>query len=409
MSITEDDIRLEQLRRLRAQAVPPPQPDVIPPSQAMVPPDLSAYKQADALTRQAAPPPDPYAGMGTGKQMLMRGLAGAAGGAIHAQDPGGYTGYLDRQQQVERQREQDLLGRAKELRGEGLQREQLYTQEQDRQAGRERQQGIDDLNRQNIVSQIYAREHPPERPDTALSDNEFYLKDPVGFEKYMKVKSMYGAQGGSETPHTIDTDKGIMQWNPETKRFDIPAGNKAAPKAAPAQPRLITTVDEKGRKVQKFVTPQVGSEFTAGPTAQEENRRDQARIDNNYADHVMAMIDQNPKSVGPILGRIARGEIAVGSAPPEVQALHTALMSFEALQPILHGFRGGSQTVDHFHAAIGSQSTNAAALKASLSEIKALAQQIETGMEPGVEAAATETRIVNGVTYMKVGNEWHKK
>ncbi len=140
MSITEDDIRLEQLRRLRAQAVPPPQPDVIPPSQAMVPPDLSAYQQADALTRQAAPPPDPYAGMGTGKQMLMRGLAGAAGGAIHAQDPGGYTGYLDRQQQVERQREQDLLGRAKELRGEGYQRERDFAGDQRLQQARELQQ-----------------------------------------------------------------------------------------------------------------------------------------------------------------------------------------------------------------------------------------------------------------------------
>ncbi len=397
MSITEDDIRLEQLRRLRAQAAPPPQPDVVPPSQAMVPPDQSYIQQSDELIRQAQPPPDPYAGMGTGKQMLMRGLAGAAGGAIHAQDPGGYTGYLDRQQQVERQREQDLLGRAKELRGEGYTRERNFQLDQTAQQGRERQQGIDDLNRQNIVSQIYAREHPPERPDTALSDNEMFLRNPQDYERYLKVKSQYGPQGGSETPHTIDTDKGIMQWNPETKRFDIPAGNKAAPKAAPAQPRLITTVDEKGRKVQKFVTPQTGASYTAGPTAQEENRRDQARIVNNYADHVMAMIDQNPKSVGPILGRIARGEIAVGSAPPEVQALHTALMSFEALQPILHGFRGGSQTVDHFHAAIGSQSTNAAALKASLTEIKSLAQQIESGMEPGLDtvpAASSSGRKV---------------
>lgn len=140
MSITEDDIRLEQLRRLRAQAVPPPQIDVTPPSQAMVPPDLSAYQQSDELTRQAAPPPDPYAGMGTGKQMLMRGLAGAAGGAIHAQEEGGYTGYLQKQHENERQREQDLLGRAKELRGEGYQRERDFTQDQQVQQVRELRQ-----------------------------------------------------------------------------------------------------------------------------------------------------------------------------------------------------------------------------------------------------------------------------
>ncbi len=181
MSTTEDQLRLEAIRKLRGmmqptpgvtvlpqqgvvppepqmppqpqmQAAPPPQPDVVPPSQAMVPPDRSYAQRADALEAQAAPPPDPYAHMSPWKQMLVHGLQGAAGGAIHAQESGGYTGYLDHQQQVERQREQDLLARAKELRGEGYQRERDYTQAQQFQAGQEsqqatRQQALDIANR----------------------------------------------------------------------------------------------------------------------------------------------------------------------------------------------------------------------------------------------------------------------
>src|SRR5439155_21140442 len=95
------------------------------------------------------------------------------------------------------------------------------------------------------------------------------------------------------------------------------------------------------------------------------------------ADHIIDMIDKNPTAVGPILGRLARAEVKIGDVPPEVKAIHTALGSFEALQPILHGFRGGSQTVEHFKGVLGDQRLNAAALKASLNEMKALANTIK--------------------------------
>jgi hypothetical protein len=43
-----------------------------------------------------------------------------------------------------------------------------------------------------------------------------------------------------QAPHpTITTDKGIMQWNPQTNRFDIPAGN--APEKEEMAGRTITT------------------------------------------------------------------------------------------------------------------------------------------------------------------------
>ena len=42
-------------------------------------------------------------------------------------------------------------------------------------------------------------------------------------------------------PGTITTDKGIMQWNPETERYDIPAGSKPSTERPDSAPRTITT------------------------------------------------------------------------------------------------------------------------------------------------------------------------
>ncbi len=43
----------------------------------------------------------------------------------------------------------------------------------------------------------------------------------------------------ADQPHTLQTDKGIMQWNPETKRFDIPAGQP--PVKEEEEGRTVTT------------------------------------------------------------------------------------------------------------------------------------------------------------------------
>lgn len=174
-----------------------------------------------------------------------------------------------------------------------------------------------------------------------------------------------------ETPRNIDPN------SPEGIAAAIAKSNGGY--HAPAV-QLVPTTDDNGNKVQKFV-PKVagGPAIAAAPTANEQNRRDQASIVSSEADRISAMIDANPSAVGPLLGRIAKGETVVGTVSPEAKALGTALGSFKALQPILHGFRGGSQTVDHFDSVIGDQSLNAAALKAALGQIKILAEKIKKG------------------------------
>lgn len=190
---------------------------------------------------------------------------------------------------------------------------------------------------------------------------------------------------GQQPPHNIDPN------SPEGIAAAVAKSQQGY--HAPAV-QLVQTTDDQGNKVQKFVPKVAGDAMAAAPTAQEQNRRNQASLVSQDADRIIAMIERNPNAVGPILGRLARGETVVGIVAPESKQLATALGSFEALQPILHGFRGGGQTMDHFHSVIGDQRLNAEALKASIREIKALAEGIKTGSIPiddsGVAAPTTK-------------------
>lgn len=189
---------------------------------------------------------------------------------------------------------------------------------------------------------------------------------------------------GQAAPHNIDPN------SPEGIAAAVAKSQQGY--HAPAV-QLVQTADDQGNKVQKFVPKVAGDAMAAAPTAQEQNRRNQASIVSQDADRIIALIERNPNAVGPILGRLARGETVVGIVAPEAKQLATALGSFEALQPILHGFRGGGQTMDHFHSVIGDQRLNAEALKASIREIKALAEGIKTGKIPIDDSGVTAPTI----------------
>ena len=146
--------------------------------------------------------------------------------------------------------------------------------------------------------------------------------------------------------------------------------------------RLIQTVDENNNPIQKFVPEEEGASYAVKPPAVMQTRQNQASIIEREADAITSMIDAHPEVAGPIWGRITKGEAGLGTVGDAGKALQTRLGSFSALQPILHGFRGGGQTVEHFDKIIGDQSLNPSALKASLAQIKALATDIRTGKAP---------------------------
>lgn len=262
-------------------------------------------------------------------------------------------------------------------------------------------------------------------------------------ETAAKIAEQQAAESGRAADaqsKTVETGDGVFQWNPATKKYDIRVGDSKAKSTkalqskdvvlkngsramvnfdpqggkytdaggndvsaqiagdyhVPQQPSvaIVQSVDDQGNKVTKLVPKVAGTEFAAAPTAQEQNRRDQAAIIQREVDRISKMIDANPNAVGPIMGRLAKGEAVLGTISPEAKALGTALGSFVALQPVLHGFRGGGQTVDHFVGVLGDQHLNAAALKASLEQIKALAADIEHGKvqeEPAGTAAPAKT------------------
>lgn len=121
---TIEDDRLERVRKLKG--LPPiVQPEVTPPPD----PRTQPYLQAQQLEQEAQPRDIQPHGI---KENIIAGIQGA----FH---PGGYQGMMLQNQQLERQREQDLLSRVKELRGEGFQQQQLYRQSQNDQLDREYQ------------------------------------------------------------------------------------------------------------------------------------------------------------------------------------------------------------------------------------------------------------------------------
>lgn len=131
------DAQLEAVKRLRT--VPISEPDVTPPAVLA----QSPYLQAAQLTEQAnAPKPDPFQGMTGWKRILAQGMLGAAEGSIHANDPGGYNAYLERESERDYRGRQDLLSRAKELRGEGMAQSQMHQQDVNAQLNREQQMEI---------------------------------------------------------------------------------------------------------------------------------------------------------------------------------------------------------------------------------------------------------------------------
>ncbi len=182
------------------------------------------------------------------------------------------------------------------------------------------------------------------------------------------------------------TPLSFFEWQKQKANFRPPASSD--------QTVVVKTVDDQGNAITQIVPKVAGTTIKGAPTAQETNRREQATIVNNEANRILKMIDATPNAIGPIMGRIAKGESVVGNIPPDAKALGTALASFEALMPILHGFRGGSQVMDHFTSIIGDQHLNAAALKASIKEIQALADNIRTGKVEAENAAAPAGNVI---------------
>jgi len=127
---------LRKLKQVRGQA--PDQPAVTPPEEMQFP--YTNRSQADELETQAQPQRqmsrvNPGKAPGTGEQVLMQVLKGIQASSY----PGGYSAMAAAEQATEHQRQQDLLGRAKQIRDRGFQEQQLNAQGENQRLSREQQ------------------------------------------------------------------------------------------------------------------------------------------------------------------------------------------------------------------------------------------------------------------------------
>ncbi len=350
--------------------------------------------QAVTMRTQAMQPQEEPQGA---QQTIAAGLRNAMENMGRYGAPGGYYGQQDQRDQDYMKQQAMRLGQAKEMQD---------------QADKQQQMGIsaENVAREENYNQGQLAETTRQRQtqeaaqaETVRHNNEVEQQGKFGHGANGQI---YNTKTGEVTREATATSKlqkqgGTLDGEPFFANYDAPNGKYYSPESGQdisgrfkpfvpgsgsPQDQVVQSHDQYQVLHKKTATATPVKDVNGDPlaiedTAQERNRMKQAKIIDNYSNHILALIDKDPSAVGPLLGRISRGEIKLGDAPPNVRSLYTGLSSFEALQPILHGFRGGSQTVDHFHQAIGGLETNAEGLKASIGEIKYLAQQIRDGLD----------------------------
>lgn len=75
------------------------------------------------------------------------------------------------------------------------------------------------------------------------------------------------------------------------------------------------------------------------PSGQAQSRGSAAQAAMDVLPELEKQIRSNAAQLGPIMGRLAKGEIKIGDVDPSIAKLYSALTSFYALNPAIHGFR----------------------------------------------------------------------
>lgn len=132
---------------------------------------------------------------------------------------------------------------------------------------------------------------------------------------------------------------------------------------------------------QEFANKQQEQELVK-PSGQAQSRASAAQAAITVMPGLLEQVKRNGASMGPLMGRLSRGEVAIGNVPPEVAQLYSAMKSMYALQPAVHGFRNANFVKD-FETAVGTLERNPEAFVAGMQ-----------GLLPTLHAVANE-----GVTY----------
>ena len=399
---------LEQHQALKA-AAGPPDPMAPPEDGPMTPPAIgpdTPYNwhanelqgQASKLESQAAPPPAPH-GMALVGKAVQAGLEGFTGGLTG--HPGMYFEQEAAQKAQEHQRQQDLLNRAKELRGEAQGQQQLGLTALERQTQNQRAQAQDEWLKQratiedrraeqaaqteadrmklpmehnipaggklvitdhqgNVIKEINgdAKEQNAQHVGGRLDGKDFFASFQGG--KFYNPATGEDISGrfqpmppGSENPAPM-----IQQYqDPVTKEWKIGAINRSNP-----QHPTITAV-----QTNEGATPGGTAGKLSGTAA---NRAIAAQSLEDLIPQTIQKIQANAPKLGALVGRGENFLLKVGIKDPELRDLQSELKSYGPLLSTLHGGRNTEYMMKEFEAAaarLGEDPTNAiAALKAQL-------------------------------------------
>lgn len=125
------------------------------------------------------------------------------------------------------------------------------------------------------------------------------------------------------------------------------------------------------------------------PSGQSQSRGSAAQAVLDLIPDLKTLVNKHREDMGPLMGRINRGEVSIGSVDPGVARLYSAMKSFYALQPAVHGFRN-AEFVKDFESALGTLERDPDAFIAGME-----------GLKPTLESVAKEgktfhKRVVEG-------------
>ena len=143
----------------------------------------------------------------------------------------------------------------------------------------------------------------------------------------------------------------------------------------------------------------------AKPTAQEQNRRAQAKIARAAADDILASLASNKITgapseaagqMGPVVGRTTTRAAQLFGGAKAATRMQTMLRSFASLLPILHGFRGGTQLQAEFEEMAGNIAQDPETVAARVQTLAAIADLIQQGASETAVQSAIDKTLVGG-------------
>ncbi len=151
------------------------------------------------------------------------------------------------------------------------------------------------------------------------------------------------------------------------------------------------------------------------PSGQAQSRASAAQSVIDLIPGLETLVHKNAASMGPLMGRLNRGEIAIGNVPPDVAELYSAMKSFYALQPAVHGFRN-AEFVKDFEHALGTLERDPEAfiagmkgLKPTLESVAKEGKTFHKRLVEGGGGATPETPAATSETAAPSFADWKKK